>query len=400
MDAVNARLLDRYLQVRAHTEHLASPLSPEDMVVQSMPDASPVKWHLAHTSWFFETFLLSPQVPGYQLFDPQHAFLFNSYYEALGPRQHKTHRGLMTRPALPEVMAYRQHVDAHMRDWLASSQAAALQHLVWLGLAHEEQHQELLLMDVLDLFSRSPLKPAYNAEHGLVPAPGREGRFIRCEGAMVDIGHAGDGFAFDNESPRHSTWLGEFEISDRLVTNRQWLAFMADGGYVRPEFWLADGWAVVQAQGWRSPEYWMSCEGGEWHHLNLRGLHPLDLEAPVMHISYYEAAAYACWVEARLPTEAEWECAARAGALEQVDDAAWQWTQSAYSAYPGYRAPRDAIGEYNGKFMVNQMVLRGGAHATPPGHARISYRNFYRPEQRWMFSSLRLARDVAVKSGA
>ena len=392
MNAIDGPLLDRYLQVRAHSERLASPLSLEDMAVQSMPDASPVKWHLAHTSWFFETFVLTPHLPGHRLFDERHGYLFNSYYEALGPRQQKTQRGLMTRPGVPDIMAYRRYVDEQMVAWFSMPRPPELDALIHLGLAHEEQHQELLLMDLLDLFSRSPLKPAYDSE-GPMPGSGREGRFVRHPGGLVQIGHTGEGFAFDNEHPRHAVWLAPFELSDRLVTNGQWLAFMADGGYLRPELWLSDGWTQAQALGWSSPEHWVS-QDGTWLQMSLQGLRPLTLDGPVMHVSYYEAAAFAHWAGSRLPTEAEWECAVCAGGLEQVDDAAWQWTQSAYSAYPGYRAVSHAVGEYNGKFMVNQMVLRGGAYATPAGHARPGYRNFYRPEQRWMFSSLRLARDA------
>lgn len=387
-------LLARYQSLRSRSDALVSPLGDEDMVVQAMPDASPAKWHLAHTTWFFETFLLSVQVPGYRVFDPVYGYLFNSYYEALGPRQPRPQRGLLTRPRVAEVIAYRHYVDQHMATWLraASPLEAGVRDLVLLGFAHEEQHQELLLMDILSLFGKSPVKPAYDA---VWPADevGREGGFKRVDGGVVQIGAGGDGFHFDNERPRHATLLQPFEIADRLVTNGQWLAFMADGAYQRAELWLSDAWSLIQAEGWEAPLYWERA-GEAWQRMTLRGLEPVDPRAAVTHISYYEAAAYALWAGARLPTEAEWEVAASTGALEQSDGVAWQWTQSAYGAYPGFRAASGAVGEYNGKFMVGQMVLRGGASVTPPGHTRPSYRNFFRPEQRWMFSGLRLARDL------
>ena len=395
---MNSTLLDRYLQVRRHSATLVAPLSEEDMVVQSMPDASPAKWHLAHCSWFFETFLLAEQLPDYRLFDPAFAYLFNSYYEALGPRQPRPQRGLLTRPPLARLWAYRAHVDDHMRQLLHMPLAAELAARVELGLAHEQQHQELLLMDLLHLFSLSPLKPVY-AEHWPTDSGGRRGRFVPVAGGLIELGHAGDGFAFDNEGPRHSSYLHPFEISDRLVTNGEWLAFIDDLGYRRAELWLADGWALLQSEQWRAPLYWQAVDG-HWQAMTLRGLQPLEWDAPVLHISYYEAAAYASWAGARLPTEAEWEHAASRGLLEQVDDQAWQWTQSAYGAYPGFRPATNAIGEYNGKFMVSQMVLRGGACVTPAGHARLSYRNFFYPAQRWMFAGLRLARDGGAAHAA
>ena len=384
---------DAYLRVRQRTEDLARRVTAEDMVVQSMPDASPTKWHLGHTTWFFETFLLLPNASGYACFDTRYGYLFNSYYEALGARQPRPERGLLTRPILADVMAYRRHVDAGMSAFLALDVSAEVRDLVRLGLAHEEQHQELILMDILDLFGRSPLAPAYDPDWPR-EAAGRTGRFKRITGRTFDLG-AGDGvFAFDNERPRHATLLQSFDIADRLVTNGEWLAFMADGGYEKPALWLSDGWATVQAKAWKAPQYWKELPGG-WTRMSLQGMQPVDPNVPVTHVSYYEAAAYAAWAGARLPTEAERECAARAGLLEQVDDVAWQWTQSAYAPYPGFRPPADATGEYNGKFMVAQMVLRGGASVTPPGHARHTYRNFFRPEQRWMFSGVRLARDAS-----
>jgi ergothioneine biosynthesis protein EgtB len=346
--SADATLLDRYLRLRRYTETLVAPLNPEDMAVQSMPDASPVKWHLAHTTWFFETFLLSASLSGYREFDPSFGYLFNSYYEALGPRQPRPQRGLLTRPMVSKVLAYRRHVDAHMSTLLEAGLSAETEALLQLGMAHEEQHQELLLMDLLHLFSQSPLRPAYDPRW---PAdePGRSGRFKRLPGGLVEIGASTVDFAFDNEGPRHRVWLQPFEISDRLVTNREWLAFIADGGYGRAELWLSDGWAMAQSGGWEAPLYWVR-DNDRWQEMTLGGMRSIAADAPVTHISYYEAAAYAGW----------------AGAL----------------------------GEYNGKFMVGQMVLRGGASVTPAGHSRASYRNFYKPEQRWMFSGLRLARDA------
>jgi len=391
-------LRSQYADLRRHTLALTAPLTPEDMVVQSMPDASPVKWHLAHTTWFFETFLLKDQA-GYQAFDPAYAYLFNSYYEALGPRQPRARRGLLTRPPLADILAYRAHVDEAMTRLLASAALPAeTEALVRLGIAHEEQHQELILMDVLHLLAQSPLKPACDPEWP-ADASGAPGRFQLRPGGLVDIGHEGAGFAFDNESPRHRTWLHPFEISDRLVTNGEWLAFMQAGGYSRPDLWLSDGWAQVQAHGWTAPFYWQADEGG-WREMTLRGLQAITPAAPVTHISYYEAEAYARWAGARLPTEAEWEAAAADGVLEQVDDVAWQWTGSAYLPYPGFQPGAGAVGEYNGKFMSGQMALRGGSAFTPAGHSRPTYRNFFPPEKRWVRSGVRLARDIAAGHGA
>ena len=393
-----------YATLRQQTQALIAPLSAEDMVVQSMPDASPVKWHLAHTTWFFETFLLKEQLgllkdqPDYTVFDPAYAFLFNSYYEALGPRQPRAQRGLLTRPPLDDILAYRAHVDAGMDRLLQSDLPAETEALIRLGIAHEEQHQELILMDVLHLLAQSPLKPAYDIKTR-PDTGGKPGRFQLRPGGLVDIGHEGAGFAFDNEAPRHRTWLQPFEISDRLVTNGEWLAFIQDGGYSRPDLWLSDGWAQVQAQGWTAPFYWQT-DGNSWQEMSLRGLHPIAPDAPVTHISYYEADAYAHWAGARLPTEAEWELAASDGVLDQKDNIAWQWTGSAYLPYPGFRPGAGAVGEYNGKFMSSQMTLRGGSSFTPAGHARPTYRNFFKPEQRWMRSGVRLARDLSAGSAA
>ncbi len=385
-------LLKRYLSLRWRTESLSKLLAPEDAVVQSMDDASPAKWHLAHTTWFFETFILMPNLADYHVYDTGYGYLFNSYYEAVGARQPRPERGLLTRPTLAEVLEYRRHVDLNMQQLLQEGSPAAIAPLLKLGLAHEEQHQELMLMDLLHLFSRSPLKPAYDVQWP-VPERGRRGVYRAMPEGLVQLGHAGGGFAFDNEAPRHQAWLASFDIADRLVTNGEWMRFISDDGYSKAEFWLADGWTLVQREGWRAPLYWENGAQG-WNQMTLAGLRPVDADAPVIHVSYYEAAAYAAWAGARLPTEAEWETAADAGLLKQVDGVAWQWTQSAYAAYPGFRAGSGAVGEYNGKFMVNQIVLRGGASVTPAGHSRHSYRNFYRPDQRWMFAGLRLARDA------
>lgn len=386
-------LRHRYRDLRARSIALAVPLSVEDQAAQSMPDASPTKWHLAHTSWFFETFLLAPHLPGYAAFDPTFGYLFNSYYEGAGPRPPRAERGLMTRPSARDVLAYRAHVDAAM-DTLLRVLPAACTELVELGLAHEEQHQELILMDVLHLFSRSPLSPAYRPELPSLPLPVGPMQWADIAGGLVDIGAAGSDFAFDNETPRHAVFLQAYALADRLVSNGEWLAFIVDGGYRRAVLWLADGWATAQAQGWQAPLYWCD-EGDRWSTLTLHGRSPLDLHAPVRHVSYYEADAYARWVGSRLPSEAEWEHAATTlPNLGGLYDQAWQWTRSAYHAYPGFRAPPGTVGEYNEKFMVGQMVLRGGSAITPPGHARATYRNFFAPAQRWMFSGVRLARDV------
>ncbi|HSU06645.1 MAG TPA: ergothioneine biosynthesis protein EgtB [Acetobacteraceae bacterium] len=382
----------RYQQVRQHTERLAAALSPEDQCVQSMPDASPAKWHRAHITWFFEEFVLGPHLPGYRVFDPDFRFLFNSYYEAVGPRHPRPIRGLLTRPPVKRITEYRAHVDAAMQQLLEKLPAEAVP-LVELGLQHEQQHQELLLTDILHAFAQNPLAPA--ALPGWQEPSGATGptRFVVCDGGMLRIGHAGSGFCFDNETPVHRVSVQSFAIATRLVRNQDWLNFIADGGYHTATLWMSDGWARVQADGWDAPLYWRNIEG-EWWQMGLGGLVPLEPDAPVRQISWYEADAYARWAGARLPTEAEWEVVCNHPDMQELTGRVWQWTGSAYLPYPGYRPAAGAVGEYNGKFMIGQMVLRGGSLATPPGHARPSYRNFFHPEKRWQFSGLRLARDL------
>jgi dimethylhistidine N-methyltransferase len=397
-------LVTRYRQVRAATVGLATPLSAEDQTVQSMPDASPVKWHQAHTTWFFETFLLTPLVEGYQVFDPLFGYLFNSYYETLGPRRPRPMRGLVTRPSLSQVRAYRQYVDEAMTAFLRTpaAQDSKTAALIELGLAHEEQHQELILMDVLHLFAQMPGWPAYLAARPAAVDNPRPMRFAAFDGGVVRIGHEGPGFAFDNETPRHEALLAPYRLADRLVTNAEWCAFIEDGGYRRAELWLSDGWAKVSEEGWSHPIYWDADEIGGFNEMTLAGLIPLDPHAPAAHISFYEADAYARWAGKRLPTEAEWEHAAAVapeGELRQMHNQLWQWTASPYSGYPGFTPGAGAVGEYNGKFMINQMVLRGGCFASPPGHVRSTYRNFFYPHHRWQFSGVRLAED-ARKAGA
>lgn len=396
--------VERYCAVRAHTLALAASLSAEDQQIQSMPDASPAKWHQAHTTWFFETLVLAPLQPGYRLFDPAYRYLFNSYYETLGPRHPRPQRGLLTRPSLPEVRAYRAHVDAAMRRFIEEADADtwAREHgLVELGLQHEQQHQELLLTDILHAFSCNPLLPAVRAEvppQDLTPAL----QWLRHDGGRAHVGHdlADPAFAFDNEGPRHELLLPPFEIADRLVTCGEFANFIADGGYQKPGLWLSDGWAQVQAQGWSHPAYWLApgdprAPSEAWQRFGLAGVRPLERDAPVLHLSFFEAAAYAEWAGARLPTEFEWEAAARdLPGMAQLYDQGWQWTRSAYHPYPGFRPMAGAVGEYNGKFMVGQLVLRGASLATSPGHARLTYRNFFPPAARWQFTGLRLARDV------
>lgn len=404
--AGRSAMLERYAQVRGRTLALAAPLSPEDQCVQSMPDASPVKWHLAHTSWFFEAVVLVPHAQGYRPFDERWFHLFNSYYESLGPRHPRPQRGLLTRPSLAEVHRYRAHVDAALQDFAQRADAAAwgaAQDLVELGLNHEEQHQELILTDVLHALSCNPLLPAYQpgeAQHLRLASATPEARWLEGPQGAVEIGHAGAGFAFDNESPRHRVWLQPYRIADRLVTCGEYAAFIEDGGYRTASLWLSDAWATVQAQGWQAPAYWIAPQDPRapsdgWQVYGLQGVRPLDPAAPVSQLSFYEAAAYAQWAGARLPTEAEWEAAYGLPGIRQMTGEAWQWTRSSYDPYPGFHPWQGAVSEYNGKFMVGQLVLRGGSCATPPGHTRPTYRNFFPPAARWQFSGLRLAKDGA-----
>ncbi len=390
--------LDRYCAVRVASLSLAQGLSAEDQQAQSMPDASPVKWHLAHSTWFFEKMLLARQ-PGYLAVDPAYDVLFNSYYESVGERVARPIRGQITRPGLDGVLAYRKAIDACMADWLRDLDADADPEAAWLfelGLNHEQQHQELILSDILHLFAQSPLKPAYSANPPRAEPCGADPMFTAFEGGLVEIGWDGQGFGFDNEAPRHEVRLFPFALSDRLVSNADFEAFIRDGGYRRPELWLSDGWARVKAEGWAAPLYWQD-DGEGWLEMGLGGLRPLDRAAPAAHLSWYEADAYARWAGARLPTEFEWEhaVATRQEAFRQIETALWQWTASAYGPYPGFRTAPGAPGEYNGKFMANQMVLRGGCFATPAGHSRATYRNFYYPHHRWPFTGVRLARDDA-----
>ena len=404
-----------YRQVRAQSLRLAAPLSAEDSALQSMPDASPVKWHLAHTSWFFETFVLEHALPGFAPYREEYRVLFNSYYVAVGARHPRPERGMLSRPSLEQVLAYRASVDERMQALFArhAEQAARLAGTIELGVHHEQQHQELILTDVKHALSRNPTFPAYQparAHAGASPAPMR---WTALPDGVRQIGHDGRGFSFDNERPRHRVFVADYEIGERLVTNAEYQAFVADGGYRRPELWLAEGWDLRSAQGWEAPLYWVA--GGGWNQFTLDGLRALGPDEPVTHVSYYEADAYARWVGARLPTEAEWEIVAAsrevagnfvesgrlhpaplaAGAGGQFYGDAWEWTGSSYAPYPGFRAPEGAVGEYNGKFMVNQYVLRGGSCATPRSHVRASYRNFFPAAARWQFSGIRLARDAS-----
>jgi ergothioneine biosynthesis protein EgtB len=383
--------LDAFRGVRAETERRAAPLSAEDQVVQSMPEASPAKWHRAHVTWFFEQFLLRPFAPSYCPFDERFAYLFNSYYVAAGPRQARPQRGLITRPGVAETAAYRAHVDAAVAALIETTQDRdSVIPIVEIGLHHEQQHQELMLTDLLHAFAQNATYPAYDP-HWQWP---RGERSTTIEDALVAgihmIGHDSVGFSFDNERPAHQVLLQPVRIARALVTNGDWLEFMADGGYTTPSLWLSDGLATVEAQGWNAPGYWQHVDGA-WFSMTLGGFRPVDPAVPVCHVSYYEADAFARWAGKHLPSEAEWEVAATAGVLDDAFGTVWQWTRSAYSPYPGYQAEPGALGEYNGKFMVNQMVLRGSSLATPAGHSRKTYRNFFYPSARWQFSGLRLA---------
>ncbi|HMN71058.1 MAG TPA: ergothioneine biosynthesis protein EgtB [Rhodoblastus sp.] len=383
----------RLMATRRRSLELAAPLTPEDQCAQAMDDASPTKWHLAHTTWFFETFVLEPFLPDYRPFDPRFKYCFNSYYESEGPRQPRPRRGLLTRPTSEEVAAYRAHVDRNIEELFALDlpRDAEIAMRLELGAHHEEQHQELLLTDILALFAANPLKPAYRAGAPRVSAPAAPLGWRRHEGGLVEIGAHGERFAFDNERPRHKVWLEPFALADRLVTSGEWLEFMSDGGYATPTLWLADGWTTVGQNGWRAPLYWEQRDG-QWMRMTLEGLRAVDPNEPVMHVSFFEAEAFAQWAGRRLPTEFEWEIFAREkNAPADMFGVVWQHTRSAYAPYPGFKAAAGALGEYNGKFMCSQQALRGSSLATPPGHSRATYRNFFYPHQRWQFMGLRLA---------
>jgi ergothioneine biosynthesis protein EgtB len=394
-DSVERRkaAISGFRTVRGETERRAASLSPEDQVIQSMPDASPTKWHRAHTTWFFEQFLLKPNLTDYRAFDDRFAFLFNSYYVAAGPRHARPQRGLISRPGVQEVGRYRAHVDAAVERLVARAGDDQIDHVLSvleLGLHHEQQHQELILTDILHALAQNPTYPAYDPDWTWPALPAGPNAVHRLDGGVYRIGHDGAGFMFDNEGPSHEVLLQPASVSRQLVTNAEWLEFIADGGYTTPTLWLSDGWTIVQNEGWTAPGYWQEVDG-VWFAMTLTGLTTVDPAAPVCHVSYYEADAFARWAGRHLPTEAEWEVAARTGALADAFGHVWQWTRSAYAPYPGYRAAEGALGEYNGKFMVNQMVLRGSSLATPEGHARATYRNFFYPPHRWQFTGLRLA---------
>jgi ergothioneine biosynthesis protein EgtB len=418
------RLLTRFHQIRDFTNSLCADLEPEDCVVQSMPDVSPTKWHLAHTTWFFETFILKKFSPGYRPEIPQYAYLFNSYYNAAGDMHRRDLRGLISRPTVREAQRYRASIDSHMDNLLSGADEKLLdkiEPIVVLGINHEQQHQELLVTDIKHVFAQNPLWPVFREVElassqsiGKMPIP--RGQFIDFDEQIVEIGDDGHGFAYDNEGPRHRALVPAFSLATRPVTNGEFIAFIEDNGYARPEFWLSLGWMTVNEQRWQAPLYWTKREGAWWN-FTLSGFRPVEESEPVTHVSYFEADAFANWAGARLPTEFEWERAALDypvegnfvedgkfhpgalsasaddGRLHQMFGDVWEWTRSAYSPYPGYRAEPGALGEYNGKFMCNQYVLRGGSCATSRSHIRRTYRNFFQPEKRWQFTGIRLARD-------
>ena len=393
-------LASRYDEVRQRTERLCAPLAIEDHVPQPVADVSPPKWHLGHTAWFFETFVLQPQRPGYRPFHPGFAHLFNSYYEGQGERVPRDSRGSLSRPTVAEVLAYRCHVDAAMRALFADGLSSELAALVQLGLQHEQQHQELLVTDLKFILAVNPLEPRYAAAAFGAIDPAQEhlgsdtrlDAWVRRDAGVVEIGHAAGTFAFDNEGPRHRVWVPKVELRAALVTNAEYRAFIDDGGYQRFEFWHSEGWDWVRSLQLRAPLYWRADpqRSGQWLHYSLNGVEPLPPRAPVTHVSYYEAHAFCQWAGWRLPTEFEWEAAAPRLSWGQR----WEWTSSAYQPYPGFRPAAGAVGEYNGKFMVNQQVLRGASYATPPGHARMTYRNFFHPPLRWQYTGIRPARDA------
>ena len=406
-------LLSRLMDVRRTSEMLIEPLEAEDLCLQGMADASPPKWHLAHTTWFFETFVLIPHCPGYEGADRRWNYLFNSYYDAVGPRQPRPQRGLLSRPPMAEVIAWRHKVNQALENLLKCNGDSPWLELVELGLQHEQQHQELMLMDLLDAFSRQPLEPAYRTDWQEPAGSSNEGTapvWLECEGGLVEIGqdiHENNNtlsFHFDNEEPRHRVWLEPYALADRLVSNGEYKVFIEDGGYERPELWMSEGWAICSERRWKAPRYWRQAQSDDqqrdqpastwaWE-FTLAGRCPLDAHRPVRHLSWFEADAYARWAGSRLPTEAEWEMAAQEQGLQLKQSHAelWQWTASPYRPYPGFQAAQGAVGEYNGKFMTSQFVLRGSSQLTPNGHARDTYRNFFAPSSRWMAAGLRLAR--------
>ena len=413
-------VLRRYVRVRNFSKRLCETLEPEDCVIQTMPEASPTKWHLAHTSWFFEEFVLKQFFPGYQPLHPQHGFLFNSYYNAVGPFYSRPHRGLLSRPTVKEVFHYRSDIDLFIADLIESADEellAKLEPIVTLGLHHEQQHQELMLTDIKSVFWQNPLRPAFRTRDGGQAQPVPAMKWTKFDGGVYGVGHQGSGFSYDNEGPRHRAFVESFGLSSRLITNAEYLAFVGDGGYRRPDLWLSLGWNTLKEKGWEAPLYWEKREG-RWHTMTLAGMRELVPEEPVCHVSLFEADAYARWSGARLPTEEEWETASaelplkgnfveselyhvsplrpRDSATEphQMFGDVWEWTRSSYSPYPGYSTVAGALGEYNGKFMCNQYVLRGGSCATSQSHIRHTYRNFFPPEARWQFSGIRLAKDL------
>jgi ergothioneine biosynthesis protein EgtB len=411
-------LLGEYRRVRGDTEALVAPLSAEDQILQSMPDASPAKWHRAHTTWFFEAFVLKKFDADYAPYDERFNFLYNSYYEAMGARHPRPQRGLLSRPSVEEVGTYRRHVDGAIERLIENARdnlRGELGSLLVLGCHHEQQHQELLLTDLLHGLAQNPTKPAYRERTAAAPSEALPVRYVEFDGGLVEVGYAGSSFHYDNEGPRHQTFLRPFALADRAVCNAEWINFIEDGGYGRVELWLADGWAKRHEENWSAPLYWQQ-DGGSWSSMTLHGLQPVDPAAPVAHVSFYEADAFARWAGKRLPLEVEWEIAsaglpvkgntvgngnlrpmparANGASLHQMFGDVWEWTASPYSPYPGFRAVPGAVGEYNGKFMINQMVLRGGSCATPEGHIRPTYRNFFYPHQRWQFCGLRLASDL------
>ncbi len=420
-EPVNISLLREYKKIRQLSEQFCKPLATEDYVIQSMPDVSPTKWHLAHTSWFFEAFVLAKVNPEYKSLHPQYNYLFNSYYVQVGERHARPQRGLLSRPTVAEVYSYRHYVDEHMTGFLERAEEAQMEKaasVIEIGLHHEQQHQELMVTDIKHVFSVNPLRPAYNKKN---PAKNSntmtEMNWIPFPEGIYFIGHDGDGFAYDNECPSHKEFVNPFRIASRLVTNGEYLEFMEDGGYERPELWLSDGWYTVEANGWKAPLYWEKIDG-RWWNFTLSGMREVNPNEPVCHVSYYEADAFARWAGKRLPTESEWEIAASnvpiegnfaddetyhpvalekesvRNGLSQVFGDVWEWTQSPYIPYPGFKTLPGALGEYNGKFMSNQMVLRGGSCATSRSHIRKTYRNFFPPSARWQFMGIRLAQDA------